>query len=212
MTNLLRKKFRYVYFNATLILIIINIFMFILSAMFPKLKYLLSMNPVLVVRYKWVWQFVTCMFMHGNIQHIFFNMLGLFMFGLQVEKSLGSKEFLLLYFVCGTLANVFSFAIYMLTGQYNVFLLGASGALYSVLFAFAVIFPTVRVFIFGILPVPGPVLILLYTVIELGSQLFGLGGGVAHMTHLFGFVAAWAYFVIRIGVNPIKVWKNALRH
>ena len=212
MTNLLRKKFRYRYFNATLILILINVVMFILSLMMPKLKYLLSMNPVLVIRYKWVWQFVTCMFMHANIQHIFFNMRGLLMFGIQVEKSLGSKEFLLLYFVCGTLANVFSFVVYMLSGQYNVFLLGASGALYSVLFAFAVIFPTVRVFIFGILPVPGPVLILLYTVIELGSQLFGLSGGVAHMTHLFGFAAAWAYFVIRIGVNPIKIWKNALRH
>ena len=90
--------------------------------------------------------------------------------------------------------------------------MGASGAVYSILFAFAVIFPTVRVFIFGIIPVPGPVMVLIYAVVELGSQMLGLNGGVAHMTHLFGFAAAWAYFLIRIGVNPIKVWKNVFRH
>lgn len=209
--NILRKRFRYSFFNATLIIVLINVLMFLLSSVAPRLKTYCSMSPQLVIRFKWYWQFVTCMFMHANFQHLFFNMLGLLIFGIQVEKSLGSKEFLLLYLLCGTLANVFSFGIYVLTGQYHIFLLGASGAVYSILFAFAVIFPTVRIFIFGIFPVPGPVLILLYTVVELGNQLFGLSGGVAHMTHLFGFVAAWAYFVIRIGVNPIKVWKNTLR-
>lgn len=212
MTNFLRKRFRYTYFNATIILAVINIIFFIATKVNPLLYNYMSMNPILVIEYKMWWQPITCIFIHGNFEHLLFNMIGLVMFGINVEKSIGSKEFLLFYMLCGTLASLFSLGIYILTNHWMIFLMGASGAVYSILFAFAVIFPTVRIFIFGIIPVPGPILILIYTVIEIGSQLFGINGGVAHMTHLFGFAAAWAYFVIRMGVNPIKIWKNAFRH
>lgn len=223
MRNPLRRPFRYNFCNATLIIAGVNVLFYLISVFcnlnniiftFPKFKisfdYLLSMTPELVFNYKMWWQPVTAMFMHANLEHLFFNMLGLIMFGMNVEKSIGSKEFTLYYFVCGTIANLFSLLIYWITGT-NTTLLGASGAVYSVLFAFAVIFPTVRVFIFGIIPVPGPVLILIYTIVEVVDQIFGIKGNVAHTTHLLGFGAAWAYFMIRMGVNPIKVWKNASR-
>lgn len=212
MSNLLRRRFRYNYCNATVILAIVNVIFFGLTYFIPNIRYFLGLNPSLVIYYRMYWQPLTCTFIHANFQHLFFNMLGLVMFGIPVEKSIGSKEFLLFYFVCGTISSLLSLLVYILGGSWNVLLMGASGALYAVLFAFAVIFPTVKVFIFGIIPVPGPILIILYTIIEIGSQLLGLGGNVAHLTHLFGFAAAWAYFVIRIGVNPIKIWKNAFRH
>lgn len=212
MTNPLNKRFRYNFCNATLIIVAFNILFFILTSLVPNARLYLSMNPTLVLSYRMYWQVVTCMFVHANLKHILLNMFGIIMFGINVERSIGSKEFTLFYFACGILANLFSLLIYVLTGQQNVFLMGASGALFSILFAFAVIFPTVRVFIFGIIPVPGPILILLYTIIEIGAQFFGLDTGVAHMTHLFGFAAAWVYFVVRLGVNPITVWKNAFRH
>ena len=74
-------------------------------------------------------------------------MLGLLFFGLALEKAIGSKEFVLFYLVCGALSGFFSFLVYRFTGQYRVFLLGASGAIYSVLFAYAVFFPRSVIFI-----------------------------------------------------------------
>lgn len=169
------------------------------------------MNPIFVTDYKMYWQFVTCMFIHSDFWHLFFNMIALLMFGISVERRLGSKEFLLLYFICGILSTFFSFLFYYFTNVTFVFLMGASGAVYSILLAFVVIFPKVRIFIFGIIPVPGPILILIYIIIEVGSQIFGFNGNIAHLTHLCGFAISWAYFMIRMGVNPLKIWKDALR-
>ena len=151
------------------------------------------------------------MFVHQNISHVFFNMLGLLVFGLNLEKAIGSKEFLLFYIVCGALSGFFSYLVYKFTGQYRIFLMGASGAIYSVLFAYAVFFPRSIIFIWGLIPVPAPVLVLIYALIEIGSQ-FLESSNVAHMTHLFGFLAAWLYFVIRMGIHPIKIWKDIYRH
>lgn len=212
MINFLHKKFRYNYFYATIIITLINILVFILTSIQPVYKYYLALNPSAVIDSHMYWQLITCIFVHGNLQHLFFNMFGFVMFGLYVEKSIGSKEFLLYFFVCGIISNALSLLIYVITGYWNVFLMGASGVLFSILFAFAVIFPTVRVFIFGIIPVPAPVLVLIYTAIEIFDQVFGIDSNVAHMTHLFGFLGAWLYFVIRFGVNPIKIWKDSLKH
>ena len=157
------------------------------------------------------WQFFTYMFVHQNIQHVFFNMLALLVFGLGFERAVGSREFLLFYLICGALSGFFSFLVYRFTGQTRVFLLGASGAVYAVLFAYAVFFPRSVIFIWGLIPVPAPVLVFIYALIELGSQLFGSGSNIAHMTHLFGFLAAWLYFVIRMGIHPVKIWKETYR-
>ena len=89
--------------------------------------------------------------------------------------------------------------------------MGASGAIYSVLFFFFFFFPRSIIFIWGLIPVPAPVLVLIYALIEIGSQFLG-SSNVAHMTHLFGFLAAWLYFVIRMGIHPIKIWKDIYRH
>jgi len=137
-------------------------------------------------------------------------MLGLLIFGTSVEKAIGSKEFLLFYLLCGLLSGLLSFVIYFFTGAYGVLLMGASGAIYSVLFAYAVCYPNSRVFIWGIIPVRSPILVLIYTIIEIVSQVVSYSN-IAHMTHLLGFFVAWLYFIIRMGINPIKIWKNVLK-
>ena len=129
---------------------------------------------------------------------------------LQVEKAIGSKEFTIFYLLCGIVSGALSFAVYVFMGEYRVFLLGASGAVYAVLFAYAVVFPRSIIFIWGFIPVPAPLLVLIYAGIEFFSQ-FNPGSNVAHMTHLFGFLAAWLYFVIRMGIHPVKIWKNTYR-
>lgn len=212
MINLLRKKFRYTYINATIIIAAINVAVYFLTNFVPKLKFYLAMNPAAVIDYHMYWQLFSCIFVHSDFLHLFLNMFGLITFGKYVEKAIGSKEYLLFCFICGIFSNLLSLAFYAISGYWNILLMGASGVLFSILFAFAVIFPTVRVLIFGIIPVPAPIFVIAYAAIEICSQIFGVAGKIAHMTHLFGFLGAWLYFVIRLGVNPIKVWKNASKH
>ncbi len=210
-TSILRKKFPYTFKNVTLILIGINVVVLFLSTLNSDLYYYGSMIPIYIIREHYYWQFFTYMFFHANMTHLFFNMLGLFFFGSQVEKRLGSWEFLLFYLLTGLLAGIFSFAVYVWTGNYVVVLLGASGAVYAVLLAFAVFFPFARIFVFGIIPVQAPVLVVIYTAIEVFSQVGGRSSNVAHLTHLAGFGFAFLYILIRMGINPIDVWKRTRR-
>ncbi|MCQ2596959.1 MAG: rhomboid family intramembrane serine protease [Treponema sp.] len=204
-----QKPFSYKFFNATLYLIGINLVVFLLTMRFPVWMNYLSLCPVLVVYYKMFWQFFTYMFVHGSLQHLLFNMLALFCFGIQLEKALGSKEFLLFYFVCGIFSGLCSFGMYMFTGQYRIFLLGASGATYALLLAYAVVFPRNIICIWGLIPVPAPILVLAYALIEIITEVFGSRTGTAHLAHLFGFLGALLYFPIRMRVNPFRIWKNS---
>jgi membrane associated rhomboid family serine protease len=207
----IRRPFRFTFFNASFILIGINVGVYLLTSLLPQLQFYLSMNPAYVIQGKMYWQFFTYMFVHSGLTHLIFNMLGLFFFGHSVERSLGSREFLLLYLLSGTVCGFISFLIYLAGGAYTVFLLGASGAIYAILLAYAVLFPRSQIFIWGVLPIPAPLLIAIYAGIEIANQLLNIRSGVAHMTHLTGFVFAWMYFIIRLKINPWKEWKNAYR-
>ncbi|MCK5197636.1 MAG: rhomboid family intramembrane serine protease, partial [Spirochaetales bacterium] len=105
------------------------------------------------------------------------------------------------------LAGALTFIMYLLTG-YHVVLVGASGAIFAVLFAFAVYFPNAKIYIMGIFPIRAPVLVIGYTVIELFSQVTGGADGVSHLTHLAGFGFAYLYFILRLGINPIDSFKH----
>lgn len=204
MKNLLNKPFAYSYSNYCKYIIVINILVFFLTSISSEFIYYLAMNPLNVVRNHMWWQFVTYMFAHANFQHLFFNMLGLFFFGTYAEKGLGSKEFLLFFGVCGILAGLFSFFIYWTSGYYRIFLLGASGAVYAVLFAYAVLYPDSVIYLMGFIPLRAPVLVIGYTLIEIFSQLTGHSAGIAHLTHLGGFAFAYLYFMIRLKINPAE--------
>lgn len=205
--TILNKKFRYTYTNITLKLIIINVAVFLLTMLVPRSYGYLAMVPVYIIYRHWYWQVLTYMFVHGGFTHLLFNMLGLFIFGTPVERRIGSKEFLLFYLLTGVLSGVFSLISYVLAGT-NVVLVGASGAIYAILLAFAVLYPTARVFIFGILPVRAPVLVIGYTVLEIFNQITGSSQGVAHLTHLAGFAFAYLYFLFRLRINPIQEWRR----
>jgi len=175
----------------------------------PIIPYL-AMNPVLVIRLGWVWQFFTYMFIHdpNSIGHLLFNMLALFIFGRQVEGHIGSREFLLYYFLTGALAGIFSFVAYLFTGNPWVTLMGASGAIFAIQLAFAVFFPNSVIYIWGILPLRAPVMVLGFTGLGLVFMITGRGGNVAHVTHLAGFGFGWLYFVIRFGINPWRAMRR----
>jgi membrane associated rhomboid family serine protease len=201
--SIIRQPFRYQNNGAAYWLIGINVLIFVAMYFlgFNRLIYYLSMIPGLVLQ-GWIWTFITYLFVHGGFSHILFNMLALLIFGIPVERQMGSKEFLLFYFVTGVLAGVFSFFVYYLTGSYGVILMGASGAIFAVELAYAVFFLQSIIYIWGILPLRAPVMVLGFTALELFSSIFRQNSGVAHLTHLAGFAFAWLYFVIRFGINP----------
>ncbi|AEF84332.1 rhomboid family protein [Treponema primitia ZAS-2] len=201
--NLIQRPFRYRYDNTMLFIVGINVLIFVMQMINPRITYYLALNPILI-RNGFYWQFLTYMFAHGSITHILFNMLALFFFGAQVERRMGSKEFLLYYLVTGVLAGVLSFCIYWFTGAYMVQLMGASGALFAVQLAYATFFPDSMVYLWGILPLRAPVMVLGFTALELFSSVFGFRSGVAHLTHLAGFAFGWLYFLVRFNANPWK--------
>ncbi len=205
--SFLNRRIRYSYTNVTLKLIIINVLVFFLTEyLYPRSVYYLAMIPSFVL-HGYVWQFFTYMFVHGGFSHVLFNMLGLYIFGSMVERRIGSKEFLLFYLLTGTLSGIFSFVAYLLAGV-NVVLVGASGALYAVMLLFAVLYPYAVVYVFGLIPMRAPLLVAVYFVIELVSQLTGLNGGVAHLTHLAGLLFAYLYCLVRLRLNPVKEWRR----
>ena len=206
--SILKRPFPYTFSSVTFYLIGINIIFYMIGSIYPRSVLYTAMIPGLVIQKFYIWQFITYMFTHGGFSHILFNMLGLFFFGMQVERRIGSYEFLLFYLLTGVLAGILSFIVYYLTGSYNVILLGASGSIFAVLLAFAVYFPNAKIYIMGIFPVRAPLLVIGYTVIEIFSQITSARIGVAHLTHLAGFGFAYLYFIIRLGINPIDSFKH----
>jgi membrane associated rhomboid family serine protease len=195
------------YSNVTLKLVILNFIVYaLIRLIWPSGFYYLSMIPSMVLQGAW-WQFLTYMFVHANFSHIFFNMFALYIFGTAIESRIGSREFLCFYLVVGILSGIFSFFCYYLTGN-NVVLMGASGAIYGVMLLFAVFFPFSTIYIFALIPVRAPYLIIAYFAIELFSQVFAVAGGVAHLTHLGGLLFGFLYCLIRMKINPIDVWKR----
>ncbi|MDR2701296.1 MAG: rhomboid family intramembrane serine protease [Spirochaetaceae bacterium] len=206
--NILRRPFRYSDNSTIFYLIGITVLVYLAQRLFWQVTFYLAMNPDFVI-HGWVWQLVTYMFVHDpkGFSHILFNMLGLFIFGVQVERQMGSKEFLLYYLVTGTLAGLISFGVYRLT-HISPFLMGASGALFAVELAFAAFFPNAIIYIWGIIPLRAPVMVLGYTALELFFSLTGMQRGVAHLTHLSGFAMGWLYLLFRLGINPWRAFRG----
>jgi len=134
------------------------------------------------------YQFITYMFLHGSIEHIFFNMFALWMFGRSLEYELGSKRFLTYYLVCGIGAALIQMATVWFTGEYYVQLIGASGAVMGLLLAFGVLHPNaVIMLIFPPIPMKAKWFVIIYGVIELFLGWRG-GGNVAHFAHVGGML------------------------
>ncbi len=133
------------------------------------------------------WTLVTYMFLHGSITHILFNMLGLFFFGPRVEARIGSRQFAILYFVSGISGALLSLAFSRAP------IVGASAGVFGVMLGFAHFWPDEPIHIWGIIPVPARILVIITTVLTLWSGFSGARGGIAHFAHLGGYAGAFLY-------------------
>lgn len=134
------------------------------------------------------WTLVTYMFLHGGLGHIAFNMLALYFFGSRVEARIGSRHFIALYLVSGIAGALLSLAFTPF-----VPIIGASGAIFGVSYAFAYFWPRDRIYIWGVLPVEARWLVVFYVAMDLFGGFTGSRSGVAHFAHLGGVAGGWFY-------------------
>ena len=177
-----------------------NVGVFVAGFVIPPLGRLLidvfGLRPETVLTALWIWQPVTYLFLHGDFFHILFNMLLLWMFGVQLERLWGSAFFLRYYFITGIGAGVATIVAGLLPfafsePTYLAVTIGASGAVYGLLLAFAIYYPNTPILLFLIFPVPAK-----YFVMIMGAIAFlsvPRGGGVAHIAHLGGLVVGYVY-------------------
>ena len=163
------------------------------------------------------WQIITHMFMHGGFAHIILNMYALFMFGSVIERTIGEKKFLILYFVCGLGAVALHLGVQYIQAQSfikgsetamanyaalkSIRTLGASGAIYGLLIAYAMLFPDARLSII-FLPftsMSSKTWVIIFAVLELITGITGTLDGLAHFAHLGGMLFGWLL---------IKYWKK----
>lgn len=157
-------------------------------------------------------QIFTYMFLHGGTTHIFSNMFGLFMFGPMLESFLGSKRFLILYIVSGVGAcllhgvislyeiSQFPFASPEYDAMMSGTMVGASGAIFGMLGAFARLFPNTEMIIFPLpIPVKAKYLVSLYALFEIFSGVYNVMPGVAHFAHIGGLI---------FGILLINYWNK----
>ena len=142
------------------------------------------------------YQFITYMFLHASVEHIFVNMFALGMFGRTLEYELGSKRFLNYYMVCGVGAALIQLATAYLTGEMPIQLVGASGAVMGLLLAFGVMHPNaVIMLLIPPIPMKAKWFVVIYGVIELFLGWTGFGGNVAHFAHVGGML--WGLLLLQ---------------
>jgi membrane associated rhomboid family serine protease len=183
---------------AVRILLYVNIGMYVLSLAVPRIVGWLGLIPQQVIEAHWLWQPVTYMFLHAKTPtHILFNMLILWMFGVELERMWRTKFFVKYYFVTGIGAGILSVLVALLPFEparatYVGNIVGASGALYGLLLAFALYFPNRPILMFLFFPVPAKYFVMILGGIAFLMSIQG-GGTVAATTHLGGLLVGYVY-------------------
>ncbi len=192
-------------------LLIINVLVFMAQLLYdPILVPLFALWPLgspYVDAHFWPWQLVSYGFLHGGMTHILFNMIALWMFGVQIENTWGSKRFAIFYFACvigAGLVQLVVATIAVKNGQiYQT--LGASGGVFGILLAFGMLFPNqVIMLIFPPIPMKAKWLVIGYGVLELYAAVSGTQAGIANFAHLGGMVIGFLLIMYWRGKLPIQ--------
>lgn len=191
-------------------LLIANVALFVvtlMAAQAPALAALINQLVLVPVRIpQRPWSIVTYAFLHADFFHLLFNMIGLFFFGPRLESVLGSRHFLGLYFTSAVAAAIAS----LLTPFAAI--VGASGAVFGILFGFAKFWPRDRIYFWGVIPIEARWFIVLLAIYSIVGG-FTSGGGVAHFAHLGGLVGGWLFLkVIEIRSPARRFRKKATPH
>lgn len=183
-------------------LIIVNSIIFIFQLFFLKkqLIELFGLIPDMVYHKFMLWQLVTYMFLHGDIFHIVFNMLALWMFGGTIEAKWGTKKFVRYYFLCGIGGGI---ATCLLSPNSNIPSIGASAGIFGILVAYGMMFPESIILLFGLFPMKARHFVILFGTIEFLACIRYTPDGIGHFAHLGGLVVGYLY------LKNILSWNRA---
>ena len=194
-------------------LISVNFAIFILQSISSS-EIIFFSNFGLVPKLVWsqlkIWQPFTYMFFHGDIWHVLINMFVLWMFGSELERVWGKKNFLRFYFITGVGSGLGT----MLFGlQSTIPIVGASGAIYGVLLAYGVMFPNRTVYLYGIIPIKSIWFVIGIGVIAFFSS-FNNFTNISHLTHLFGMIIGYLYLKRPVHFRSLwfSVFKKVLEY
>ena len=178
-------------------ILIINVILYFGSMVYGQLHRYLDLYPIGDPNFR-PYQFITHMFMHDTgITHIFFNMLAVYMFGSILENLWGSKRFLNFYLLCGLGAAALQVGIFYYNGD-GARMLGASGAVFGLLVAFAMMFPNTELLLYFVIPVKAKYLVGAYALYELYNGFYA-NDNIGHFAHLGGLV---------VGIIIMLIWKR----
>ena len=175
-------------------LIIANVAMFLATWIYEPIILFLGLTPRIVIERLWIWQLATYAFLHGGAVHILFNMLGIWMFGVELERLWGTRQFVKYYAITGVGAGLTVLAVGLVLGPYSetyrIPTIGASGALYGLLVAFAYYYPDRPLLMFFLFPIPAK-----YFVMIVGAMAFlsAPQSRVSEAAHLGGLVIGYLY-------------------
>ena len=150
----------------------------------------LMLTPYAVTHSFALWQPVTYLFLHGGFFHILFNMLSLWMFGCDLERTWGTRRFLTYYFLTGVGAGL---CVVLVNPNSLVATLGASGAIYGILLAYGLLFPDRMILFFMLFPIPAKYFVMILGGIAFLSAMSMPGDMISHVAHLGGLVIGFIY-------------------
>jgi membrane associated rhomboid family serine protease len=185
---------------ATKALMLLCTAMFCLQIVLPPLQGVFALWPVGSGMF-WPWQVLSYAFLHGGLMHLFFNMLGLWMFGSELERLWGRHGYLL-FLLAGVLAAAATQLLFTAATGSNVPTVGASGGLFALLLGFGMLFPNRIIMpLFPPIPMKARTFVIVFGVLELVLGMTGWGG-VAHFAHLGGMVGGFLMIRYRRGQSP----------
>ena len=148
------------------------------------------------------WQVVSYAFLHGSIEHLFFNMLGLWMFGAELERLWGTRRFIQFFAASVLVAALAQLMLAAVLGLRSP-TVGASGGLFGLLLAFGMLFPNRIIMpLFPPIPMKARTFVVVFGVLELALGFYSPAGGVAHFAHLGGMVGGWLVIRYWRGLPP----------
>lgn len=178
-------------------LLILNTVIFLLTSMAPEVLKsqvrLLYLTPFTVVFHFTWYQLVTYLFLHKTPWHLIFNMLFLWMFGVQLERDWGTRRFLKYYFVCGIGAGLCDVLMHAALGDWKTSTLGASGAIMGVLLAFGVLYPEQTILVEFLIPIKAKYFVMIYAALALWASIAAGNSGVSNIAHLGGMAVGFVY-------------------
>ncbi len=189
-------------------LIIINalvyVFMILAKDSTGLLAYL-GLIPSAIIEKRYLWQFISYMFIHIDFWHIFFNLLFLWWFGCDIERNFGKKHFVRYYFLTGIGAGLFAFLIDL---KSTIPIIGASGGIFGIFLAYAILFPNRKIYLWFVIPVKAKWVVLGTCLIEVFALMSTEQSGVSHSAHVGGVIAGLLWFGYYLKILRLMTLKS----